>query len=1089
MRRVIQYLPLLILFSVVVLIGVQNYTPGAYYTGWDNTHPELNIQEFARRVFGGAWAQYQGTGAPAAQSQLAELARLPFIALLTWILPNHLVRYVNLFVLVFCGGIFMYYFLVKSIFYRSSFVWRQYTALFGALYYILNIVSIQQFYINFELYAVQFAFFPLVLLTADKLIKNLTFQSVLIYICTLILFIPTAFVPTIAYIAFALLAIFSLFTSVEQFGLTMKALKSLCIVGFIFLLINSYWIIPNVYYVLNHSSYVENSRSNQLFAQEVLASVKESGNLNNVLTGTHYLFHWKDYNFYTKQYEYIFKPWIDYYLHRAPLIQSSLYFFSGLTLIGIFITVLSRRKVFYGGLILPFIFIFLFIWIGAFDSQNLLSKLYTFGPFREAFRNPFTKLSNFYSFYTTVLISIAIDFILRQIHLQRRRYSMLLFTLFSSINLILLLIVSMPVIYGYFLNPLLKTGIPSEYRAMFDYLKTRPSNSRVLELPFYSDAGWLYYNWHGQPGASGYQGMGFYIFGMNQPLLTPDHARWTETSDFFYHELRHALNSKDHRAIQNILNKYYIDIIIIDKNSIDPNLPDYNYERLIEIIEHTDFIQKWQRSNLIIYERPILRDEVGVITPKRLNLIQQEKERKRTDIAYSTFGPNIESILAQKNAIVFPFADLTKLQNNKFIYNDSEVSISADVPKNDYQISVPNVLFAYKRSFFKSTFQNNIFSIEFPVTKIVFNDEYEYIYPQINNIYVTMDKQYDSVVFWLGSTMYEVRQNESTHAVAHFNENDESRLSYSGKFESDSDLESINFNTLPLSAHSDYSYQSADFELSDLSTIKMTSSGVKIPVTLDSKKSRNCADDFDIGDTQSIETNIGIRYISTGFAVNCAWTDLNGITADYPYILNIKGKNIIGRGLKLFIGYNEPNTIPEAFIFPQGSFQSSLLLLPITSFIPQPYAVNWETRSFGKQSINEVHEITLNPFPLDIASQILLKPNTYSPVENGVTIADSSKFSTFFYESKVKCDVSQSKKCMIGIQQAFDKGWIALDSSYKVLPHFTYNGWANMWSVDQSSTIYIIYLPQIIALLAMISSIAYILWVSYNYIRGHEKIL
>ncbi len=1084
------FIPLLVLVLVVGCIAVRNYVPGAYYTGWDNTHPELNIKEFASRVFGGAWAQYQGTGAPAAQSQLAELARFPFIAFLTWALPSHLVRYVNFFILVLCGGISMYFFLLKSIFVHSWYGWRRYISLFGALYYILNIVSIQQFYINFELFTIQFAFFPFVLLTVDRFIKHTSVRSALLYIFALFLFIPTAFVPTIAYIAFALLGAFAFFSAVEQYGFSAKTVKSLSLVCFIFLLINSYWIIPNVYYVLKHSNYVENSRSNQLFAQEVLASVKESGTVTNILSGMHYLFHWKDYNFHTKQYEYIFKPWIEYYLHHFSVVQSSLFLFSGLTLIGLLTACLSRRRIYYCGLILPFLFIFLFIWIGTFDSQNILSKLYSFGPFREAFRNPFTKLSNYYSFYTSVLIVIAIDFTLRQIHLQKRPYSTILQTVFSSLTYLLLGAISLPVLYGYFLNPLLKTGIPNEYRAMFDYLRTRPSNARVLELPFFSDAGWLYYNWQGQPGASGYQGMGFYIFGMSQPLLTPDHARWTETSDFFYHELRHTLNSKDAAKLQNILNKYYVDIMVLDKNSIHPNMPDYDYDQIIQLINQTDFVQKWKQSNIYVYERPSLQNNTGLITPTTLHTIQQESGRKRVDTAYAVYGSYIDTgSEMKKDALIFPFADLTKLQNDQLTYANSDISISKKVPQNAYTITIPNVLFSYNRSFFNSTYKDNTFSIEFPITKIIFNDEYEYIYPQINNIYVNMDQQYDSVIFWLGSSMYEVRRNETIHAVAHFNSNDEARLSYTGKYVSDSDISSLEFSTLALSSHTNYSYESTTVELNELTSIKVISNGVQIPITLDLNKSRNCADSFDVGSVRSVDSGNGVRYSANGFAVNCAWADLDGITADYPYVLYIQGKNISGRGMKLFIGYNEPNTIPEAFIFPQSTFQSSLLLLPITSFIPQSYAVNWETRSFGRQSINEVHNATLFPFPLDVVSQVSIQPKTYEPIKNSATIEESKKISTFYYSAKVACSESPPDHCMVGIQQAFDKGWIAFDGSFKPLQHFTYNGWANMWRVNSSSTIYIVYIPQYIAFIAILLSVVYIFWLCYKLYRRHEKIL
>ena len=84
--------PLILVILIAAFIGLQNTSIRAYYSGWDNIHAEFDIEQYAKRVFFGAWQSHEGLGGPAAKGHLSEITRLPVLFVLNSLLPNYLVR-------------------------------------------------------------------------------------------------------------------------------------------------------------------------------------------------------------------------------------------------------------------------------------------------------------------------------------------------------------------------------------------------------------------------------------------------------------------------------------------------------------------------------------------------------------------------------------------------------------------------------------------------------------------------------------------------------------------------------------------------------------------------------------------------------------------------------------------------------------------------------------------------------------------------------------------------------------------------------------------------------------------------------------
>ena len=62
------------------------------------------------------------------------------------------------------------------------------------------------------------------------------------------------------------------------------------------LLINSFWLLPNIYYGLNHGSDVIASKINRLFTQEAFYFNKKYGDISDFLLFKNFLFDWSIFN-------------------------------------------------------------------------------------------------------------------------------------------------------------------------------------------------------------------------------------------------------------------------------------------------------------------------------------------------------------------------------------------------------------------------------------------------------------------------------------------------------------------------------------------------------------------------------------------------------------------------------------------------------------------------------------------------------------------------------------------------------------------------------------------------------------------------
>ncbi|MBI4973295.1 hypothetical protein HZC27_01660 [Candidatus Roizmanbacteria bacterium] len=1054
-------LPLFFVVLVAVVIAFQNIDIHTYYSGWDNVHPEFNLSQYAKRVFFGAWLEYQGMGAPAAQGHLAEIPRLPIIAILKLIVPDNLNRYFFIFLMFLTGGIGMYFYLVQAWLKKDSAIRSKWIACLCAIFYLLNIITLQQFYISFEMFTVQFAFLPFLLLSIHALHTRISSKNALLFILVQLLIAPSAHTPTLFYLGAVFSLIYSFFLSFRR-GVSgfFLALKMMMIVGVLTFIANSYWILPNLYYLFHDSKYVTQSVANQLFGMESIWSIRQAGDLKSFLTGIHYLFSWKVFNFGSLQHEYIFGVWIPHltqYLAQLLLVSFTLF-----AIIGFVLTIFKPKK---GskrwGMVLMGIVSAVAIWMGVFLPPSLVDYIYRSKTVQEIFRNPFTKFSIIFTFAFTVFLSHFYEIVIEKIkRVFSRRFSLIISVVIFFSSILSIIYIALPSFQGNFISDKLKISYPSEYSEMFNYLNTRPQNLRVLELPFFTQDGWVTFNWSQNGNANGYQGVGFYFFGFPQPLITPDFGRWSETTDFFYSELKYALNNKDTHQLRSIFNKYKIDLVLVDEAAIDKYKQKYNYEAVHQALSSIGYTVAWHKNLISIYEKPFTQNESKLIVPSQITKIHADLDRVRRDYVYESVGDYVTSE-EKKADVMYPFMGLTKLQSNDVVFENNKATLNKEVAPNNYQIGIPGSKDNIYTTIATVSYKNRQIQIKFPETTIITNSTSTKL-PQLENIFLDIDKDYDSIIVWFNSRSYTLIRNQTIYAVISVQIDKPLEL-----FIGDNTKDNVEIVKTSRYYSAVWKQLNNDINITspNTSSIKIQTAFQMISADFGKNKSENC-DQYNQGNihTDTFPDN-HILYRAEESGVNCNHYAFNEALIDYPYLMHISGKNILGRSIKFFANYEMENTITDEYLMPEGLYNTTLNLLPLKSNNKSVYTTNWETRSFGKTSINELDSIKIIPFQIDRISQIGIRKNgANKPMDNPVKEIKVVPFQNFFYSVNLKC---QTTSCFVGINQSYDDLWIAIDNNFRLLNHLRYNNWANLWQTNNSTNIAIIYIPEVISLIGI----------------------
>lgn len=539
----IRHSPIILSLLLVVLL---NFEPNKFLIGWDNFLSEMNIPLSFKRSISSVWLEYAGLGLLDGMAHVSELPHLILKGLISLILPLSAVRQAYIFMML-CIGVFGAYHLIKNLVHFEKPSLNHSIPILGALFYLFNLATIQNFYVPFEPFAAHYAFLPWLLFSALYFLGHQNAKGLLFFSIVNLLAVPQAQVPTIFVVYLFSLSVFLMVLILETKRREI-VLSSFKIILFT-LLINAFWLLPFLYFVFTNSQVAFSAKINQMSTETVFLQNKEFGNLTDVMLLKGFWFNNVDPNEAGK-FDYMLKSWRE---HLTPIVSSIGYLLFAIVLLG-FIYVKRKRP-----FVLPFSALFLlaftmlavntppFSWI-----DSLLREIPLFG---QAFRFPFTKFSILaaltYSFFFAIGVGKLMELAQK---LNIKSYNLFLF-----VPVVLLLIFIFPVFKGNLFYEKERVNFPSEYNDLFNYFKSKPSTARIANFPQSSFWGWNYYRW-------GYGGAGFLWSAIPQPLLDRTFDVWSAKNENYYWEISYALYSKNAPLFEKVLQKYNVEYLILDKH-------------------------------------------------------------------------------------------------------------------------------------------------------------------------------------------------------------------------------------------------------------------------------------------------------------------------------------------------------------------------------------------------------------------------------------------------------------------------------------------------------------------------------------------
>jgi len=593
----------LVLITISLILSFLNYQPGTWLTGWDNLHPEFYFSMNLKRSLFAVWQEYQSLGLLGGMAHAADLPRQLLLLLLNSLgVPAQNLRYIWTFSMLTLGPLGVYFFikhhLLKPPSSKSSRLFtflkskllkekkhhsqlsfdsstKTFAALLGGLFYLLNLSTIQNFFVPFETFTSFYGFFPWLILVTVNYLHYPTRRHYLHLVLVYLLAAPSFYVETLFIVLLlCLLPLFKI-TNPKQTFLTL----------FTILITQAFWLLPVIFFVLTNGHVGEQAKINLIATPETYLRNLEFANLKSLSLLKGFLLNFIDLGS-NQKFTYLLLPWREHL--KNPLINLLGYLNFTLILTGIYYALKKKLKLSLGLLSITIICLF-FLLGGGLLINNKIPLI------GELFRSPFTKFSTPLSFTYSIFFSIGCIFLLDLFSFLHYQLTYI-FTLFT-ITLSLLIFTS-PAFSGQLISPNMKLKIPPEYFETFDFFKKQDPNTRIANFPQHTFWGWNFYSW-------GYRGSGFLWYGIKQPILDRAFDVWEKQSENYYQEINAALYSGNQKDFEEQIEKYAIDWILIDKFVIPPQKNQaLKNQELIDLLDSSNQfkLEKNINNNILIYK-------------------------------------------------------------------------------------------------------------------------------------------------------------------------------------------------------------------------------------------------------------------------------------------------------------------------------------------------------------------------------------------------------------------------------------------------------------------------------------------------------
>ncbi|MBP9691009.1 hypothetical protein KBD81_02915 [Candidatus Woesebacteria bacterium] len=544
-----------VLFLVCLAVFITNFPFDSWYTGWDNLHPEFNFGLNFRNGFSAVWQDNQGLGTFGGHGYAATLPHTLMTFLMSFIVPTQYIRSAFTFLCLFAGTFGMF-FLIRLVLSKFN-DFRETGALVGALYYMLNLATVQNFYIQLEAFIMHFALLPWLFLSLHTFLRKKTRKNFFWFFILSVLATAQGFIPP-------LFLVYCMMLGAYLFGYfifkpsRIKFFTSLFIV-FLTLFVNSYWLLPVVYYSKSNSDVYLNSYSNQASTEDFILKNKAYGGIKDVSLLKGFILESKDtQNGVAFP---IFGPWLDHLdTFSAKIAGYALFVIIAL---GILFSIQKKQYQLLGFLI-GFVIVFSFLANNTAPFSYITEAFQTIPQFRQAFRIAFTKfslaLAFYYAFFIGVGLILGFNMVKKYVKDHREQAAIKVVILFLASSA--LFVFSFPIFQGNLLYRGTKISIPKSYIELFDFFKTQDPTGRIADFPQGWHWGWTSTKW-------GYSGSGFLWYGIEQPILHRSFDVWGKQNENYYWEINRALYGEHYEELDTIFEKYQVQWVLFD-DSIFP---------------------------------------------------------------------------------------------------------------------------------------------------------------------------------------------------------------------------------------------------------------------------------------------------------------------------------------------------------------------------------------------------------------------------------------------------------------------------------------------------------------------------------------
>lgn len=1045
------------LLLLIVTVLATNFS-NSWLIGWDNLMSEFSLGLNIKRALSAVWQEYQGLGLLAGMAHGADLIRLAFLWLLSIVIPAQNLRMVTTLSMLAIGPIGMYFF-VQNLLNNIPRQLVRITSFLSGAFYLLNLGTVQNFYVPFEPFTWAYGLFPWLFYSLIRYLKSRRMKDFILFSLTTLIATPMAYLQTVFVAYLMALTIFLLGYILEQKNLS--SIKSSLKSFFSTLLVNSFWLLPIIYFVLTNSAVTINAKMNQIATSEVSLANQNFGDLNSISRLKGYWFDIHDTN-ESGNFVNLLGGWVDH--TDKPEVQVIGYFAFILILFGLFY-LLKLKKSFRYGLAGMFILVLIMLIGDNPPTGWLLSSINNSIPlFAQIFRSPFTKWAVPAIFVYSILFGLGGTSIAKSMHNGKRPTLSLLVLITAG-----LIFQAAPIFKGDLFYKHIKLDIPQEYLSLFEYFKSQEKEKRIALLPVHTKWGWNNYDW-------GYRGSGFLWYGIEQPILDRAFDVWSRENETFYNQFSHAVYSNDPSLVEEVMGKFDVALLILDNSINVPNIVDSPIQ-MEQLISKLNGKVVWQKGSLIVFELSPTKNGGFLTVPNQVTKAGIVNDYSLLDQAYHSTG----TYLNQSGGITYPFSSNDNRGGSIVSTSQESVTLSSPlvIKESDGKINLPDYknyswpigLFGeVATNKFILTAKTSIPGIKLgdsfvikPQTiqqklEILFTDIPEYIFIKgkavnISHVLKTGNQEFLSYINGSFNQPMNVKLGNVKETIADGKEIftnlvGQSSLTINGDFSEHQIKGLTGSNNITIV----YPLIKSNDGLSRLTP----------------SKNDNC-DVLKRGSFTRTIANNKISYLSVGGAAACDFSEYKHLEGFDGYVLRVAGENIKGRGVKAHLLNLGNNRIDLEELLPQGKFDQSFIVDPTSN---QGYSLHLETKSFGHKSENNISAVNLIPFPLAWTRDISIgDSNKVNTRNNLITLSDEVKQGTGHYNAKVK---SQQTDSLIQLSQGFNRGWQAFiyqdtNSFDQLIPwargteleHVKVNSWANGWLVPVGEyDLIIIFWPQ-----------------------------